>query len=352
VPDTGDRYLVLQFVDAWTDNFAYVGTRATGNGDGTYLLTPPGWDGVVTGGMTRISFPTPVASIVGRLGCDGSGDLGAVAELQQQLTITPLADGNGAGSGIPSPDGAVADDLLFFEKLRVWSAAYPPNPDDLGCQQRFAPLALLEEGDSPYRTPEPALAEALAAATVTGKDKLTRVLRAGIGPRVNGWSSALHTFDYNTNYFELGTLDEPTWRINDPGRARLTRSIAALGGLWGNHGYEAAYFLVYDDGDGNTLNGSHRYEIRFRAAPPCHAFWSLTMYDLPYFYMVANPIDRYSIGDRTPGLRHGDDGSLALFLQTGAPSSPDSAANWLPTPAGDFRPILRIYAPGAVRARR
>jgi len=136
VPDTGDRYLVLQFVDAWTDNFAYVGTRATGNGDGTYLLTPPGWDGVVTGGMTRISFPTPVASIVGRLGCDGSGDLGAVAELQQQLTITPLADGNGAGSGIPSPDGAVADDLLFFEKLRVWSATFPPNPDDLGYQQR------------------------------------------------------------------------------------------------------------------------------------------------------------------------------------------------------------------------
>jgi hypothetical protein len=27
------------------------------------------------------------------------------------------------------------------------------------------------------------------------------------------------------------------------------------------------------------------------------------MYDLPDFYLVANPIGRYSIGDRTPGLR-------------------------------------------------
>ena len=27
VPDTGGRYYVLQFVDAWTNNIAYVGTR-------------------------------------------------------------------------------------------------------------------------------------------------------------------------------------------------------------------------------------------------------------------------------------------------------------------------------------
>ena len=30
VPDTAGRYYVLQFVDAWTNNFAYVGHRATG----------------------------------------------------------------------------------------------------------------------------------------------------------------------------------------------------------------------------------------------------------------------------------------------------------------------------------
>ncbi len=32
VPATGDRYYVMQFVDAWSNNFAYVGTRATGSG--------------------------------------------------------------------------------------------------------------------------------------------------------------------------------------------------------------------------------------------------------------------------------------------------------------------------------
>ena len=39
--------------------------------------------------------------------------------------------------------------------------------------------------------------------------------------------------------------------------------------------------------------------------PPVDAFWSLTMYNVPRFLLVANPIDRYSIGDRTPGLQVG-----------------------------------------------
>jgi hypothetical protein len=45
VPDTDGRYYVLQFVDAWTNNFAYVGHRATGTGEADFLLVPPGWTG-------------------------------------------------------------------------------------------------------------------------------------------------------------------------------------------------------------------------------------------------------------------------------------------------------------------
>jgi hypothetical protein len=38
VPDTAGRYYVLQFVDAWTNNFAYVGRRATGTATGAPRL--------------------------------------------------------------------------------------------------------------------------------------------------------------------------------------------------------------------------------------------------------------------------------------------------------------------------
>ena len=123
------------------------------------------------------------------------------------------------------------------------------------------------------------------------------------------------------------------------------RALAARGGLWGNHGYEAAYAMVYTDGDGNALNGAGRYELRFATPPPCDAFWSVTMYDAIDFFLVENPIGRYSVGDRTPGLIVAEDGSLTVALQHDEPVDPDRRANWLPTPKGPFRPLLRIYEP-------
>jgi hypothetical protein len=69
------------------------------------------------------------------------------------------------------------------------------------------------------------------------------------------------------------------------------------------------------------------------------------MYDTPDFYLVRNPIDRYSIGDRTPGLRTDADGSLTITIQRDEPDEHERKANWLPTPSGPFRPILRMYEP-------
>lgn len=70
----------------------------------------------------------------------------------------------------------------------------------------------------------------------------------------------------------------------------------------------------------DQLDGHHRYVLRLDQDPPVDAFWSITMYDLPDFYLVANPIDRYSIGDRTPGLRRDRDGSLTIVIQHEQPA--------------------------------
>ena len=129
------------------------------------------------------------------------------------------------------------------------------------------------------------------------------LLTKGQSPEQNGWKLTYHVFDYNLDFFEIGALDDERWKLADGPARYVERALAARGGLWGNHGYEAAYAMVYDDGDGEQLDGRHRYELRFDTAPPVGAFWSVTMYDLPDFYLVANPIDRYSIGDRTPGHR-------------------------------------------------
>ena len=345
VPDTAGRYYVLQFVDAWTNNFAYVGHRATGTGAGVFLLAPPDGDSGASDGVTAIRFPTEVGTIVGRWAVNGVDDLPAVANLQAGLTLTPMTDRT--ARGLPEPNAGVADDLSFFERMRVWMQAFPPAPRDLDTQARFGALGLLEP-DSPYVDPDPTLASALRAGFAQGHEVMEQSLKNTPSPKQNGWDLTYHVFDYNLDYFEVGALDDPQWKVTAEPRDRyVLRAGAARGGLWGNHGYEAAYAMVYVDGDGDQLNGASRYELRFEKTPPVGAFWSVTMYDTPDFFLVANPIGRYSVGDRTPGLVRAADGALSICLQADEPENPDERANWLPTPAGDFRPILRMYEPDA-----
>jgi hypothetical protein len=141
VPDTGGRYYVLQFVDAWTNNFACVGRRATGTTAADYLLVGQGWDGETAEGVTVIRCPTGVFVIVGRVQVDGESDLVAVRALQDQFTLTP-ADGGAQPAGIPDPDPRVPEGLAFWERLSVAVQAFPP-PAESAMLARLEPRGLL-----------------------------------------------------------------------------------------------------------------------------------------------------------------------------------------------------------------
>jgi len=122
---------------------------------------------------------------------------------------------------------------------------------------------------------------------------------------------------------------------------------AAMFGLWGNSLEEAYYPTVAVDSEGETLDASkHNYELHFEKdqLPPAKAFWSATMHYLPQMLLVANPINRYSIGDRTEGLKYGGDGSLTIYFQHKSPGGAKTS-NWLPAPEGAFDVVLRIYWP-------
>jgi len=344
VPDTAGRYYVLQFVDAWTNNFAYVGHRATGTGEGDFVLVPPGWNGDVPEGHTAIRFPTAVASIVGRWSVSGDDDLPAVHALQDATTLHPL-DTQAEPAGLAAPDPAVPEDLMFLEKLRVWSQQFPPAERDRDLQDGLAPLGIVRAGTSPY----PSLPDDEHQSLVTGledaKAALHHALVSGHSPEVNGWKLTFHAFDYNLDFFEVGALDDEQFKITDPKLRIVERAAAAIGGLWGNHPYEAAYIMTYVDDRGEPLTGAHTYTLRLHPTPPVNAFWSLTMYSVPDFYLIENPINRYSIGDRTPGVILDEDGALTITICHERPTDSKAAANWLPSPAGEFRPVMRMYEP-------
>jgi hypothetical protein len=119
------------------------------------------------------------------------------------------------------------------------------------------------------------------------------------------------------------------------------------GGIIPNVPKQAFYGQWTADASGAPLDGSKAsYTFTFPKGelPPVRFFWSLTMYDLTTRLLVDNPIDRYSIGDRTEGLQYGEDGSLTLYVQKDSPGA-DKESNWLPAPDGPMSIISRMYGP-------
>jgi hypothetical protein len=144
--------------------------------------------------------------------------------------------------------------------------------------------------------------------------------------KVNGW----------TTMFECG----------EPGNGTLLRGACANefpGPI--NVPQEAMYWTTNNDGAGRHLSGAHNYIMRFPpgSLPPNKAFWSLTMGDARN-RLVPNPINRYSVSDRS-GLVPNADGSIDIYIQNAAP--PGHKSNWLPAPAGKFILWLRVYLPDA-----
>ena len=110
-----------------------------------------------------------------------------------------------------------------------------------------------------------------------------------------------------------------------------------------NVSQEAMYWTTSKDGAGHTLSGVHEYRLHFASGqlPPNNAFWSLTMGDAGNRF-VPNPINRYSVSDRS-GLVPNGDGSVDIHIQHAVPTGHES--NWLPAPTGNFILWLRVYLP-------
>ena len=126
----------------------------------------------------------------------------------------------------------------------------------------------------------------------------------------------------------------------------MLRAAIAKFGLGANTAEESLYFSAEKDINGQLLRGDQDYKLSFTVEqlPPVspQGFWSVTLYDQDGF-LVENVIDRYSIGNRTEGLKYNADGSLDIFIQNQAPLGFES--NWLPTPSGAFNLTLRAYLP-------
>lgn len=334
-PIEKNRYFVFQMLDLYTFNFDYIGTRATGNDGGHFMVAGPGWRGQTPRRITKvIQAETRLVSVVGRTQLFNSADLDAVKKIQAQYQVQTLSAFLGVAPppAVPTPawvkpvppDG-MKTSLELFNVLNFVLQFCPAPESEKALRARFAQIGIV-----PGKTFDPAsLPPDVRAAFQAGMSQGQKSIDARRAA-TNGKSDDL-----------FGTRE---FLKND----WVARATGAQMGIGANSREEALYPILEKDSSGQLLDGSGaKYILHFAkgALPPVNAFWSLTMYNLPQQLLVENPINRYLINSSMlPNLMLDADGGLTIHIQADAPGD-DKQANWLPSPKGPFMMALRFYYP-------
>jgi hypothetical protein len=333
-PDCGPDYYTVQIAFADSSAEHSFGRRTHGSQLPSLLIRGPGSSAAAPGGAIDVASPTRYCMLPTRFLFDLNkpGDLARVRRLQSQLRVRTLADYIAGRDQLPSvPDqrplaaknDAMPHDLDYVHELGSVLQDWIVQPSDRDLIKQLARIGLSTASRFQPERSNPAERPEVARGLRDGAEVVRRK-SLSLGTQHNGWT---------INY--LGPRFGPD---------RLLRAGVAKDQIVVTVPEEALYPICRQDVDGAPLNGSNSYSLLFSGdfLPPADAFWSVTLYD-DDGYLVANPIDRYSISDRTPGLVRGHDGSIDLTISTTRPR--DQSTNWLPAPPSTFYLMLRLYIP-------
>jgi hypothetical protein len=323
LPPSGERYVSVALMDMYSNNFAILGTRTTGREGARVNLLGPQEAARVEGPALR--SPTRWVWLLARTLVDGEPDLADAVAVQGKIQMA------GKSAAVPpaqaSRNAAWAN---YFASAQALIDENPPPVTDMAWLRRIEPLLAAQGIGRRFDARRFSAAE--AAEIEAGVDQAKAQLRGRRqAPVVDGWMY-------------------PKSNLGDFGQDMLYRAQVAVGGLAALPPVEAMYMRALSPQGAVALDSARRWRLRFAKdrLPPVDAFWSLTMYELTpdgQAFFTANPLERYAIGDRTPGLVRGADGSLDIWIQREDPG-PERRANWLPTPQGKpFTMILRAYLP-------
>jgi hypothetical protein len=322
------RYYSVQLCDGNTFNYGYIGSRATGNDAGDYLIAGPDWKGSAPSGIKKVfRSSTQFSLVIFRTQLFNPEDMPNVVKIQSGYKGEPLS----IYLKQPAPPAAPAinfpkinKELVktnFFEYL-AFALQFAPAGSGEG--EIRAKLASIGKDLSPEQK------AAVGLGMKEGDAKVDQYLNGG-AKDINGWK--VGSFFGDRDFFH------GDW---------LKRAAAAKGGIYGNDAVEAMYPLTKTLADGDPLDGSkHKYTLTFAAGqlPPVNAFWSVTMYDGKTQLLIKNPINRYLINSpMLPNMKLDADRRLTLYIQKDSPGA-DKESNWLPAPDGPIYLVMRLYWP-------
>jgi hypothetical protein len=337
IPPMGDRKYWFPIGDMHHDFSANLSWDTVGSRGGNFAVCPPGWQGLLPEGVTRIDVATPIVWVLARYGVDGADDIPAATALQDQTKLVPLSRWGQPEAGRPKIDAAayppftrndLKDARKYFTTLNAVLRMAPRanNPMDQGIAGWLREINMYPPQQFDW--------DALSPATQRGLERAAKEAHRIIFERQRRAVPIV-------NYWQIARLEKIG--SHDPVAAAATAMI----GLLYNPKEVSTYDVTFNDGAGAQLDGSKRYVLRLNPPPPVNAFWSVSMYSAKTFGFVQNPINRYSLGDRTRGIVYGADGSLNVVIQRDAPADATERANWLPAPDGPFYLAIRHYSPKA-----
>jgi len=336
VPDVQPgRYFSVMICDGNTYNVGYIGSRATGQGAGSWMVVGPGWQGQTPAGIKGVIRSTTWFALAAfRTQLFGPDDLPGVVAVQRGYKVEPLSTFLRQPAPPPAPEirwPRITADLAkhhFFDYLAFALQFNAPQPNETAIRAQLASIGIDGRG-----TPMPNSfldrLELLGAA-FEGERKVEAAVAAA-GVAMNGWRV--------TPIPGAPEAYNGDWML---------RAVAAKAGIYGNSTEEATYPFTRHDVSGGELDGSKgRYTLTFAAnqLPPVNAFWSVTMYHGGNQLLVQNPINRYLIN--TPmltGMKRNPDGGLTIHIQKDDPGG-DLSPNWLPAPNGPIYLVMRLYWP-------
>jgi hypothetical protein len=331
------RYFSVQMVDWNTFNFGYIGSRATGNGAGDFLVVGPDWKGEAPAGIKGVLHSSSQFAIaIIRTQLFGPDDMPNVVKIQDGYQVRPLSAflKQPAQPAAPAIDFPKASAQLakenFFGLLEFVMQLAPAGPEEMDIRAKLARVGVGPGKKFDFKDLPPAHKAAALEGVKAGMAKVQERM-GSIGKRINGWQ--VGSAFGNREFFK------GDW---------LLRAAAAQAGIFGNNAEEAVYPMSRWLPDGDLIDTSkNNYEVTFPAGqfPPAKAFWSVTMYDGKSQLLIKNPINRYLINSpMLPGMKKNDDGSLTLHIQKDSPGT-DKESNWLPAPDGPVYLVMRLYWP-------
>jgi hypothetical protein len=331
------RYYSIMLCDGNTFNYGYIGSRATGNDPGDYMVVGPEWNGETPPGIKKVFRSTTQFSAAAyRTQLFDPKDMPNVVKIQAGYKVRPLSAYLGKPAPSPAPKinfPKINKELMktnFFEYLDFSLQFAPPGPEETDIRAKLAKLGVGAGKTFNSKDLSSEQKAQVGLAMKDGEQKIKQFLE-GAMKKVNGWSIG--------SAFGDRAFYHGDW---------LLRAAAATAGIYGNDAAEAVYPFGHTDADGEALDGSkHNYTLTFAAGdlPPVNAFWSVTMYDGKTQLLIKNPINCYLINSpMLPQLKKNNDGSLTLYIQKDSPGK-DKESNWLPAPNDLIYLVMRLYWP-------